>query len=169
MVPAGYLLKRPQPPEEWLKAPHVREVCSVSNCVNPGLINVENVWMHNDSRLANNPETLWRIASIQRTTQRAVEAICNITGTIRDINDSSTTIAAAVEKQGAATNEIVQAESQASAGTSEVTVNITGVARMATETGAGASQVLSASSELAHQVEHVRRQISAFISQIRAA
>ncbi|MFT4076615.1 MAG: methyl-accepting chemotaxis protein [Asticcacaulis sp.] len=109
------------------------------------------------------------IGSIQSTTRRAVEAIENITGTIRDINDSSSTIAAAVEQQGSATNEIVQAVNQASMGTQEVTSNITGVARMAEETGAGASQVLSASSELAHQAANLRTQINNFLAHVRAA
>ncbi|EGF92383.1 methyl-accepting chemotaxis protein MCP signaling domain protein [Asticcacaulis biprosthecium C19] len=109
------------------------------------------------------------IGSIQSTTRRAVEAISNITGTIRDINDSSSTIAAAVEQQGSATNEIVQAVNQASMGTQEVTINITGVARLAEETGAGAAQVLSASGELAHQAANLRTQINRFLSHIRAA
>lgn len=110
-----------------------------------------------------------QIGSIQETTQRAVEAIETITETIRDISDSSSTIAAAVEQQGAATQEIVHAVTQASVGTTEVTHNITGVARMAEETGAGASQVLSASSELARQAEHLRHQMNAFLDQVRAA
>jgi methyl-accepting chemotaxis protein len=110
-----------------------------------------------------------QVASIQATTRQAVAAIEGITGTIRDINDSSATIAAAVEQQGAATREIVQAVTQASMGTAEVTSNITGVARMAEETGAGASQVLSASSELASQAEHLRGQVGSFLAQVRAA
>jgi methyl-accepting chemotaxis protein len=109
------------------------------------------------------------IGSIQSTTRRAVEAIENITGTIRDINDSSSTIAAAVEQQGSATNEIVQAVNQASMGTKEVTSNITGVARMAEETGAGAAQVLSASGELAQQAANLRNQINSFLAHVRAA
>ncbi|GGZ22132.1 methyl-accepting chemotaxis protein [Asticcacaulis endophyticus] len=110
-----------------------------------------------------------QIAAIQGTTKQAVTAIESISATIREVNDSSTTISAAVEQQGAATNEIVQAVNQASMGTTEVTVNITGVARMAEETGAGASQVLSASSELAEQAEQLRHQVSAFLARVRAA
>jgi ABC-type transporter Mla subunit MlaD len=87
----------------------------------------------------------------------------------RDINDSSSTIAAAVEQQGSATNEIVQAVNQASMGTQEVTSNITGVARMAEETGAGAAQVLSASGELAQQAANLRNQINSFLAHVRAA
>ena len=40
---------------------------------------------------------------------------------------------------------------------------------MAEETGAGASQVLSASSELAKQAEHLRHQMGLFLDQVRAA
>lgn len=109
------------------------------------------------------------IGSIQSTTKRAVEAIENITGTIREINDSSATIAEAVVQQGMATNEIVQAVNQASIGTQEVTSNITGVARMAEETGLGAAQVLSASDELARQAANLRSQIDGFLAHIRAA
>jgi len=110
-----------------------------------------------------------KVAGIRATTQQAVAAIQGITGTIRDINDSSQTIAIAVEQQGAATREIVKAVTQASIGTTEVTSNISGVARMAEETGVGASQVLSASSELAGQAEHLRGQVESFLSQVRAA
>ena len=110
-----------------------------------------------------------KVAGIRATSLQAVAAIQGITGTIRDINDSSVMIAAAVEEQGAATREIVKAVTQASLGTTEVTANITGVARMAEETGVGASQVLSASSELAGQAEHLRGQVEGFLAQVRAA
>lgn len=110
-----------------------------------------------------------QIAAIQSTTDKAVTAIENISTTIRIINESSATIAAAVEQQGGATNEIVHAVNQASVGTTEVTMNITGVARMAEETGTGASQVLGASSELAQQAEQLRYQVNAFLAQVRSA
>ncbi|ESQ88999.1 hypothetical protein ABAC460_14560 [Asticcacaulis sp. AC460] len=109
------------------------------------------------------------VAGIQATTRQAVDAITGFTGTIRAIGESSTTIAAAVEQQGAATHEIIHAVTQASAGTTEVTTNITAVARMAEETGAGASQVLGASSELAQQAATLRSQVQAFLHQVRAA
>jgi methyl-accepting chemotaxis protein len=108
------------------------------------------------------------ISAIQGATSRAVDAIRNITETIREINESSSTIAAAVEQQGSATNEIVQAVNQASIGTQEVTTNISGVARMAEETGAGAAQVSMASAELAQQSEHLRHQIHSFLAEVRA-
>ncbi|MBH0239373.1 methyl-accepting chemotaxis protein [Methylobrevis albus] len=110
-----------------------------------------------------------QIGGIQATTERSVQAIDGISGTISDIAESAAAIASAVEQQGAATREIVQAVSQASMGTGEVTANITGVARAAEETGAGASQVLSASSELARQSETLRREVQSFLATVRAA
>ncbi|PIU05159.1 MAG: methyl-accepting chemotaxis protein, partial [Methylobacterium sp. CG09_land_8_20_14_0_10_71_15] len=55
------------------------------------------------------------------------------------------------------------------AGTGEVTTNIAGVAGAAEETGAAASQVLSAASELSRQSEQLRAQVSHFLATIRAA
>lgn len=60
MLPAGYLLKRTAPPPGWL-APgleHVREVCSVADCVNDDVLDVQGIWQHNGFGLANDPGTL---------------------------------------------------------------------------------------------------------------
>ena len=110
-----------------------------------------------------------QIGAIQSTTSRAVTAIETISNTIRAINDASTTIAAAVEQQGAATGEIVQAVNQASIGTTEVSSSITNVARAAEENGTGAHQVLEASSELATQAEMLSAEVGKFLDQVRAA
>ncbi len=110
-----------------------------------------------------------QIGDIQGVTDQTVTAIGGITGRIREINNVATSIAAAVEQQGAATQEIVRNVSQASTGTSEVTTNIVGVARASEDTGAAASQVLSASSELSRQSEHLSAEVARFLSTIRAA
>ncbi len=58
MVPAGYILKRIVPPPGWLSAPHITEVCSVSDCVNENVVDLQNGWLHNGFGLANGPATL---------------------------------------------------------------------------------------------------------------
>jgi methyl-accepting chemotaxis protein len=58
---------------------------------------------------------------------------------------------------------------QASTGTSEVTGNIAGVAQAAEDTGAAASQVLSASGELSRQAEHLNAEVARFLATVRAA
>ena len=62
MIPAGYLLKRIVPWPEGRKASNVLDVCSVSNCVNDDLVDIEGIWEHNSFGVANNPELLWRLA-----------------------------------------------------------------------------------------------------------
>jgi len=110
-----------------------------------------------------------QVKSIQNATSDSVQAIGAITGTISRINEIATTIAAAVEQQGAATQEIARNVQQASAGTAEVTSNIAGVSEAASETGTAANQVLGASAELSKQSDSLRNQIDAFIAKVRAA
>ncbi|TXN74803.1 chemotaxis protein, partial [Methylobacterium sp. WL8] len=110
-----------------------------------------------------------QIAQIQTSTGQAVASIGGMTGRIRQISDVATSIAAAVEQQGAATQEIVRNVSQAALGTAEVTGNIAGVAGAAEETGAAASQVLGAASELSRQSEHLAAEVDRFLATVRAA
>ncbi|MDV2986187.1 UNVERIFIED_CONTAM: methyl-accepting chemotaxis protein [Methylobacteriaceae bacterium AG10] len=110
-----------------------------------------------------------QIARIQGSTGQAVSAIGSITARIQEISGVATGIAAAVEEQGAATQEIVRNVAQAAMGTEEVTSNIAGVAGAAEETGAAASQVLGAASELSRQSEHLSAEVSRFLATVRAA
>ncbi len=114
-------------------------------------------------------EITGQITEIQQATRDAVAAIQAIGGTIGEINEIATTIASAVEEQGAATQEIARNVQQASAGTQEVSSNITGVTQAAGETGSAASQMLSASGELARQGELLRGEVDKFLRQVRAA
>ena len=110
-----------------------------------------------------------QIGEVQGVTHQAVTAIGAITGQIREIDAVATSIAAAVEQQGAATQEIVRNVSQAAMGAGEVTANIVGVAQASEETGAAASQVLSAASELSRQSEHLTGEVVRFLATVRAA
>ncbi|KQP38216.1 chemotaxis protein [Methylobacterium sp. Leaf104] len=110
-----------------------------------------------------------QIGRIQGSTGQAVTAIESISGRIREISDVATSIAAAVEEQGAATQEIVRNVSEAATGTGEVTANISGVAGAAEETGAAASQVLASASELSREAEHLTQELARFLGTVRAA
>ncbi|QRE74301.1 methyl-accepting chemotaxis protein [Methylobacterium aquaticum] len=114
-------------------------------------------------------EITGQIAAIQASTGQAVGAIGAITARISEISTVATSIAAAVEEQGAATQEIVRNVSEAASGTGEVTTTIAGVARAADETGAAASQVLGAASELSRQSEHLSAEVARFLDTVRAA
>ena len=92
-----------------------------------------------------------QISGIQAATHESVGAIKEISGTIEKLSEISSTIAAAVEEQGAATHEISRNVQQAAQGTQQVSSNIADVQRGATETGS-ASGVLNAGQQLANSI-----------------
>jgi len=114
-------------------------------------------------------EIAQQIGAIQGATKDAVDAIKSIGMTIGEISEIATTIASAVEEQGAATQEIARNVQQAAKGTEEVSSNITGVTKAASETGTAAAQVLGAAGDLAKQAEMLRQQVDTFLSKVRAA
>jgi len=110
-----------------------------------------------------------QIASMQQVTTSAVGAIQGIGRIIGEINDVTTTIAAAVEEQGAATREIARNIQHAAGGTSEVSSNIVGVSTASAEAGAAANEVLGASDALRREADLLRGEIDAFLNNMRAA
>jgi methyl-accepting chemotaxis protein len=110
-----------------------------------------------------------QIAAVQAETANAVKAIRGICETIIKVNEISTSVAAAVEQQTAATREIARNAEQAAAGTADVSRNITGVTEAAGHTGVAASQVLNSSSELTKQAEKLRAEVDRFLRTVRAA
>ncbi len=110
-----------------------------------------------------------QIKAIQEATAHAVSVISGIGGTIGKINEIATTIASAVEEQGAATKEIARNVQQASAGTTQVSSNIGGVTKATADTRQAADDVLSASEALSHHSDDLRAQIASFVRKIRAA
>jgi methyl-accepting chemotaxis protein len=110
-----------------------------------------------------------QISGVQAATEEAVQAIQTIGKTIGEINQIASTIAAAVEEQAAATKEIARNVEQAASGTQEVTSNITGVTHAANDTGSAASQVLASARELAQQSESLKKVVTAFLVNVKAA
>jgi len=110
-----------------------------------------------------------QISSIQGATQDSVSAIREISSTIERLAEISSTIAAAVEEQGAATQEISRNVQQAAQGTQQVSSNITDVQRGATETGTASTQVLSAAQMLSADSNRLKLEVSKFLNTVRAA
>jgi methyl-accepting chemotaxis protein len=108
-----------------------------------------------------------QVGQMQGVTGATVDAIKNITGTISRMSEISTTIAAAVEEQGAATREIARNVQEASKGTQEVSSNISGVARAAHETGVGATDTLAAVKALNQNAASLGHEVDRFIATIR--
>src|SRR5262249_46519089 len=106
---------------------------------------------------------------IQAATQDSVNAIKEISGTIERLAEISSTIAAAVEEQGAATQEISRNVQQAAQGTQKVSSNITDGQRGASETRSASSQVLSAAQTLSDDSDRLKAEVGKFLSSVRAA
>jgi methyl-accepting chemotaxis protein len=110
-----------------------------------------------------------QISGIQAATQDSVNAIKEISGTIEKLCEISSTIASAVEEQGAATQEISRNVQQAAHGTQQVSANITDVQRGAAETGSASSQVLSAAQSLSGDSNRLKLEVGKFLNSVRAA
>ena len=108
-----------------------------------------------------------QVTEIQSVAAQAVEAINSIDTTIREIDSIGSAIAAAVEQQGAATNEIARNVQQAATGTAEVSSNITGVTEAAAENSRTAAHVLQAATDLGRQAEMLRGEVDGFLRQVR--
>ncbi|MGX4770416.1 methyl-accepting chemotaxis protein [Bradyrhizobium guangdongense] len=110
-----------------------------------------------------------QITQMQAVTEDSVEAIREISGTINRISEISATIAAAVEEQGAATQEIARNVQQAADGSDEVVNNVGRVSRGAVETGEAADKVHGASEALSNETERLAQAVKRFATTIRAA
>jgi len=110
-----------------------------------------------------------QISDIQSATQDSVSAIAEIGITIGRISEISSTIAAAVEEQGAATQEVARNVQQAAEGTHQVASNIIDVQRGANETGSASSQVLTSAQSLSHESNRLKSEVDRFLEMVRAA
>ena len=110
-----------------------------------------------------------QVAAMQSSTDNAVAAIERIDATIGRMNEISTSIAAAMEQQGAATQEIARNVQEAARGTAEVSSNIAGLNHSVEGTGTASVDVLSAADELSQQAERLRARVGTFLADIRSA
>jgi methyl-accepting chemotaxis protein len=110
-----------------------------------------------------------QISGIQAATQESVGAIRLISGTIERLSEISSAIAAAVEEQGAATQEISRNVQQAAQGTHDVSSNITAVQHDAAKTGTASSEVLSAAKSLSRDSSRLKQEVGKFLDTVRAA
>ena len=109
-----------------------------------------------------------QVSGIQAATQESVAEIEEISSTIEKLSEISSTIASAVEEQGAATQGISRNIQQAAQGTQQVSSNIIGVQRGASETGSASSQVLSAAQLLSGDSNRLKLEVGKFLNSVRA-
>ncbi|MCG8691966.1 MAG: methyl-accepting chemotaxis protein [Minwuiales bacterium] len=97
-------------------------------------------------------EIAQQISSVQSTTSSAVTANEAISETIAEIHQATSTIAAAIEEQTAATQDMTR--------------NIGAVSEASSETGRISEEVLGAAKELAGQADSLEKEIAEFMTSI---
>ena len=107
-----------------------------------------------------------QVASVQQETAQSVTAISEINATIGSISEVASSIAVAVDEQGAATQEITRSVHDTSSSTQEVSTNIATVSSIAQETGETAKTVYNASRQLVENMENLRQTIETFLTEM---
>jgi hypothetical protein len=65
MIAAGYMAKHVMPRPEWLNAPAVVDVCSVSGCISNPFCDYIRHWRHNGYWLFNSPAVIRELAAAE--------------------------------------------------------------------------------------------------------
>jgi methyl-accepting chemotaxis protein len=108
------------------------------------------------------------VAIIQASTRNAVDAVREIGGAVREINEVTTAIAGAVGQQDAATREISANAQSAAQGNETLVANITQLRDAIGETDTAAASVLTAASSLTATAETLSREMEKFFQNLRS-
>jgi methyl-accepting chemotaxis protein len=110
-----------------------------------------------------------QIASMQTATADSVVAIKEIGATIGQMSEIAAAIAAAVNQQGTATQQIAHDVQSAATGTADAAASSTDVAKGSSETGAASSRLLASAQTLSGEGGHLKREVEKFLRSVRAA
>ncbi|MDD3021442.1 MAG: nitrate- and nitrite sensing domain-containing protein [Alphaproteobacteria bacterium] len=110
-----------------------------------------------------------QIHHVQEEAKLTVDAIRNIENKIRSVNNVSTSIAAAIEQQNAATVEISRNTQISTTNMYELDLNVKSVNDAAQNTGVAAEQVLNASQQLERQISQLKEFVTKFLADVKNA
>ncbi|WP_375310105.1 methyl-accepting chemotaxis protein [Bradyrhizobium sp. A5] len=108
------------------------------------------------------------VALIQASTRNAVDAVREIGGAVREINEVTTAIAGAVGQQDQATREISSNAQSAAQGNETLVANITSLRDAIGETDTAAASVLTAASSLTTTADTLSREVEKFFQNLRS-
>jgi methyl-accepting chemotaxis protein len=114
-------------------------------------------------------EVAQQIRAIQESTGASVAALRAIGQQVEQLEATSVSIAAAVDQQSVAGQDLARSIDLAARSTDDVTNNIVHVRETSLATGAAASQVLTSSTELEQQAVTLKSHVEEFLSHVRAA
>jgi len=110
-----------------------------------------------------------QIGGLQSETAAAVEGIAGVRDAVGKMESMAAAVAAAVEQQGAATQEIAGNVNGVATAFRSGTGDVSNIARGSLESSASAYSVLWAAEDLVQPVEQLKRSFDAFLAQLRAA
>jgi methyl-accepting chemotaxis protein len=110
-----------------------------------------------------------QVRSIQEKTQTTVGAITRIGQSIGQMSEIAGAVAAAVEEQSAATNEIGRNVEQAAVGTQGVSDNISALSKVAEVSRRSSDDVQHATADLSREASSLGSLIKRFLDDMRAA
>ncbi len=110
-----------------------------------------------------------QIQGIQDATRQTVVSMESISTVISRVDETSMAIAAAMEEQGAVTQDIARNVLEAATGTTDVSKNITSVTRASKDAGAASHRVSEKAGDLSDQSALLKTQVENFVNQVRAA
>ena len=108
-----------------------------------------------------------QIRTMQDTTDASVTALRKIAEQIKQLETTAVSIAAAVDQQSVAGQDLARSIDLAARSSEEVTVNLEQVRDTSLATGSAASQVLTSSTELERQAAALKAQADEFLHQVR--
>ena len=114
-------------------------------------------------------EVAQQIRAIQNSTGASVDALRAIGKQVEQLEATSISIAAAVDQQSVAGQDLARSIDLAARSADDVSSNIVHVRETSLATGAAASQVLNSSTELEQQAATLKGQVEEFLSHVRAA
>lgn len=112
-------------------------------------------------------EVAQQIRAIQESTGGSVAALRAIGKDIGELEATAVSIAAAVDQQSVAGQDLARSIDLAARSTDDVTSSVTQVRETSLATGAAASQVLTSSTELEKQAVTLKTQVEQFLQHVR--
>ncbi|MGQ3048174.1 MAG: methyl-accepting chemotaxis protein [Niveispirillum sp.] len=109
-----------------------------------------------------------RISAVRHAANAVVGALTEITDRIGDVSSVSTTVAAAVEQQRMATQEIARSVQSASTASREAASEVQSLAQVAAGTGDAARGLREAATGLTNGAARLRQEVDGFLQRVRA-
>ncbi|NGM21341.1 HAMP domain-containing protein [Roseomonas stagni] len=110
-----------------------------------------------------------QIGAMRGATDQAVGAVRGIADAVGRMEEVTTSIAAAVEQQGAATREIARNAAEAAAGTQDAAADISGLTEEVAAGAEGIATLREAGAAVGRQGAALRTEVASFANRLRAA